>query len=40
MEELLDIDVDVKVHKVSLADLDSINITAEDMLVCSFMVTE
>lgn len=40
MEELLDIDVDVKVHKVSLADLDGINITAEDMLACSFMITE
>lgn len=40
MQELLDIDVDAKVHTVSVSELDGVSMTAEDMLTCEFMITE
>lgn len=40
VQELLNIEVEAKIHTVTLTDLEGVNITAEDMLACDFMITE
>lgn len=40
VQELLNIEVEVTIHTVTLTDLEGVNITAEDMLACDFMIAE
>ncbi|MDE7436658.1 MAG: hypothetical protein K2N01_12685 [Lachnospiraceae bacterium] len=40
VQELLNIEVEVKIHTVTLADLEGVNLTAEDMFACEFMIME
>ena len=40
VQELLDIDVDINVHKISLSELNGVSISAGDLLSCDFMLNE